>query len=350
MNMPQPSLRSLATLTGFSLGTVSMALRDDPRIAKETRALILRTAADQGYLPDPLLAGRMNRVRRRTLSHTPIKLAHIVAWNRLESYYEFGPFRDFRKGAAARAHEFGYELEDFLLDDTHMNPQRLSGILRTRAVPGVLIAPVQYPDAIHARIAAGHSWLSLDFTAHSTIGYTLNLPRISRTVHDHAGSLELACAQLTARGYRRIGLILSEVMHQRVQGRWLAGWVCAQINLRKAPHPLIAANLNNPTLFDRWFRREKPDVIITCDWDAVRVHLERLRLHVPDDLGLVDLQWLSPDSPRAAIDQCNHEVGAAAVDIILAQINRHERGAPAIPKTILVPGRWIEGPTVRPPG
>ena len=52
---------------------------------------------------------------------------------------------------------------------------------------------------------------------------------------------------------------------------------------------------------------------------------------------------------RAAIDQASREVGAAAVDIILGQINRHERGAPAIPKTVLIPGRWIEGRTVRPP-
>lgn len=347
--MPQPpSLRSLAALTGFSLGTVSMALRDDPRIAPATRALILKAAATQGYVPDPLLAGRMNRIRRRSAGRPAVKLAHVVAWNRLESYYEFAPFREFRAGAAARAEKFGYELEDFLLDEINMQPKRLAGILRTRAIPGVLLAPVQYPDAIRARLDAGQPWLKLDFTAYATIGYTLELPRISRTVHDHAGALELACSRLRARGYRRIGLVLTEIMHQRVHGRWLAGWVCAQPDLYKAPRPLIAADLSARAAFDAWLRREKPDAIVTCDWDAVGRHLQRLRLRAPADLGLVDLQHLSPDSPRAAVDQCNHEVGAAAIDIILGQINRHERGAPAIPKTVLVPGRWTEGPTLRP--
>lgn len=345
-----PSLRTLATLTGYSLGTVSMALRGDPRIAQKTRDLILRAASEQNYAPDPLLAGRMNHIRRRAATkRDAIKLAHVVAWDRLESYYEFGPFRDFRMGASARAREFGYEVEDFLLDEVHMNPQRLAGILRTRAIPGVLIAPVQRPDAIQARLAAGRPWLDLNFTAYATIGYTLNLPRISRTVHDHAGALELACAQLIARGYKRIGLVLTDIMHQRVRRRWLAGWTCAQTDPLTAPRPLIVANLAKPSAFDRWLSAEKPDVIITCDWDAVRLHLDRLRLRTPADLGLVDLQWLSPDSPRAAVDQSNQEVGAAAVDIILAQINRHERGEPAIPKTVLVPGRWVEGPTIRPP-
>ncbi len=351
MNMKQPpSLRSLAALTGFSLGTVSMALRDDPRIAPRTRALILKTAAAQGYAPDPLLAGRMNGIRRRSASRAAVKLAHVVAWNRLESYYEFSPFRDFRAGAAARAAEFGYELEDFLLDEIHMSPQRLAGILRTRSIPGVLLAPVQRPETIHARLAAGQPWLPLDFTAYATIGHTLDLPRISRTVHDHAGALELACSQLHARGYRRIGLVLSDIMHHRVHARWLAGWVCAQSDPFNAPRPLIAPTLADASRFDDWLRREKPDVIITCDWDVVRLHLERLRLRTPADIGLVDLQWVSTGSPRAAVDQCNHEVGAAAIDIILAQINRHERGEPAIPKTVLVPGRWIEGPSLRPPG
>jgi LacI family transcriptional regulator len=137
-------------------------------------------------------------------------------------------------------------------------------------------------------------------------------------------------------------------MHQRVQRRWLAGWVCAQTDLIKAPRPLITPDLSDPVLFDRWLQREKPDAIVTCDWDSVRLHLQRLRIRTPADIGLVDLQWLSANSPRAAVDQSNQEVGAAAVDIILAQINRHERGEPAIPKTVLVPGRWVDGPTIRP--
>lgn len=348
MSMPQPSLRALSALTGFSLGTVSMALRGNPRIAQETRDLILRVATAEGYSPDPLLAGRMNRIRRRSASRPAIKLAHLVAWDRLTSYYAFRPFREFRDGAALRAKEFGYEFEDFLLDEVDMHPRRLSDILRTRAIPGVLIAPVQYPGVVNTR-PASEPWIDLEFTSYATIGYTLSRPHISRTVHDHAGALELACAQLASRGYKRTALVLNELMHQRVRGRWLAGWVCAQPDLHKAPRPLIAADLNDPVVFDRWFTREKPDAIVTCDWDAVSVHLDRLQLRIPADLGLVDLQWPSPGRRRAAIDQCNHAVGAAAIDIILAQIGRHERGQPAVSKTVLIPGRWVEGPSVRPP-
>lgn len=343
-----PSQRTLADLLGVSLGTVSMALRGDPRVALETRARVLKAAAERGYSPDPLLAGRMNDVRRRRAGARPaVKLAHVVAWDRLELYYGFAPFREFREGAAARAAEFGYELEDFLLDEARMSARRLSGILRARAIPGVLIAPVQQPEKIVARVAAGEGWLRLDFAASATIGYTLELPRISRTVHDHAGAVELACARLAERGYRRVGLVMSEVMHRRVRGRWLAGWVCAQEDMASAPRPLVSARVGERVVFDAWLKAERPDAILTCEWGAVEAHLARRGLVAARDLGVVDLQKLAAESPHAAVDQCNREVGAAAVDILLAQMGRHERGEPAVPKTVLVPGRWVEGPSVR---
>ena len=348
--MPNPplSLRALPTLTGYSLGTVSMALRGDRRISESTRALVLNTAERHGYTPDPLFARRMTHVRRRNPGHTPVKLAHVVSWGRLESFYANAPLRDFRAGAADRASEYGYELEDFLLDETIMSPQRLAGILRARSIPGVLLAPTEQLAA-GLNAADGRARPELDFTAYATIGYTVNIPRISRTVHDHAGALELACAQLRTRGYRRIGLVLSENMHHRVHGRWLSGWVCAQAAPFDAPRPLITATLPSSPDFDQWLLKEKPDAIITSDWDEVDAHVRRLGLRTPEDLGLVDLQGQATTTGRAAIDQCSREVGAAAIDIIIGQINRHERGAPTIPKTVLISGRWIEGPSVRPP-
>lgn len=345
-----PSLRTLAELTGYSLGTVSMALRGDHRVGAKTRKVIKDAAAARGYLPDPLFARRMNQVRRRTVkARAPVKLAHIVAWDRLESYYGFKPFRNFRDGAAERARELGYELEDFLVDGVHMQPRRLVGILRARSVPGVLIAPVQRQPALVERLGAGLEAIDLDFAACATIGHTLGAPWISRAVHDHAAAVEVVCQQLFSRGYRRIGLALGGVMHRRVRGRWLAGWTCAQPDLLESPRPFIEDDLRAAEPFDRWFERQRPDAILTCEWETVWAHCRRLGLRIPDDLGLVDLQGPSEGAARAAVDQCDQVVGAAAIDIILGQLGRHERGRPAIPKTVLIQGRWVEGPTVRTP-
>lgn len=40
-------------------------------------------------------------------------------------------------------------------------------------------------------------------------------------------------------------------------------------------------------------------------------------------------------------------VGAARIDLIDAQLRRNERGVPQFPKTLLIQGHWVPGPTVR---
>jgi LacI family transcriptional regulator len=136
-------------------------------------------------------------------------------------------------------------------------------------------------------------------------------------------------------------------MHRRVMGRWLAGWVCSQPDVYEAPRPLISATLADEKAFDQWLETQRPDVILTSEWHHVQMHCRRLGLRIPQDIGLVDLQNAPADTPRASVDQCDKNVGAAAIDIILAQINRHERGRLLNVKTVLISGRWSDGPTVR---
>lgn len=224
-----------------------------------------------------------------------------------------------------------------------MNAARLAAILRARGCPGGVIAPVQRTTA--ERRAAGLGWPDLDFAASSTIGYTLDEARVSRVVHDHAGAAELACAELAARGRRRIGLVLTRVMHRRVRGRWLAGWVCAGGGGEDGPRPLILEWGDGAEVFARWLDRERPDAILTCDWGAVAGWSRSLGMEPGREVWMADLQWSRGGEARAGVDQCNADVGAGAIDIILGQIGRHERGPAAIPKTVLIQGRWTDGPT-----
>ncbi len=66
-------------------------------------------------------------------------------------------------------------------------------------------------------------------------------------------------------------------------------------------------------------------------------------------MGLIHLdQETSPDPVHyAGIRQGWKQVGGAMVDALVAQMNRNEYGIPAVPKTILIPGTWVDGATVR---
>jgi len=58
-------LKDIAALTGFSVNTVSLALRVSPRIPEETRTVILNAAAQMNYLPNQVA---QSLVRRETRS------------------------------------------------------------------------------------------------------------------------------------------------------------------------------------------------------------------------------------------------------------------------------------------
>jgi hypothetical protein len=57
------------------------------------------------------------------------------------------------------------------------------------------------------------------------------------------------------------------------------------------------------------------------------------------------LGW-QPDRPEVAgIDQQAEVLGAAAVDLLVAQEQRNERGLPEHPRMILTEGLWRDGPS-----
>jgi hypothetical protein len=59
-------------------------------------------------------------------------------------------------------------------------------------------------------------------------------------------------------------------------------------------------------------------------------------------LPRVTLYW-SKETPRGigGIDQCQDRVAGHAVDLVAAQLNANETGAPDLPRIMLFPGRWV---------
>ena len=93
-------------------------------------------------------------------------------------------------------------------------------------------------------------------------------------------------------------------------------------------------------------RAHRPDALITFD-THVPAWLRRLGLRIPEDLGFVAHDW-TPRMPEfAGIYQQRDHLAAAAVDLVVTQLSQNERGVPEVPRQIMVPPRWVEGPSVR---
>ena len=70
-------LREVAAAANVCVMTVSLALRDNPRISAGTRDRIKRLAAELGYHPDPELSRLMNHLRASRTARGRIGVALI---------------------------------------------------------------------------------------------------------------------------------------------------------------------------------------------------------------------------------------------------------------------------------
>ncbi len=103
---------------------------------------------------------------------------------------------------------------------------------------------------------------------------------------------------------------------------------------------------DSQTAFHQWVRRWKPDALL-CSGHLQAEWLLQMGLRAPKDIGIAHLN-LAPDVGHwAGIDPQIELIAAAAVDMLVAQIHRHERGVPAVPRENMLKGVWVQGQTVR---
>jgi LacI family transcriptional regulator len=151
-------------------------------------------------------------------------------------------------------------------------------------------------------------------------------------------------------GYARPGLVMDGEIDELVDKRFSAGYSSGQQLVppgnRLRPFMDIAKARADPTVFKDWLDREKPDVIFTL-YNVVRHWLDDLRVRVPEDVGLIQLEWRDSRPDWAGMNQHNDITGAVAVDMLVGMIHNGERGAPPFPRATLVGPTWVDGLTVR---
>jgi LacI family transcriptional regulator len=337
---PRITLRDVAAAAGCHFSSVSLALRDHPRLPAATREKIRAVARQLGYVADPMLASLSSY--RRTRQPVPFRstLAWLTNHPTRDGWKKAAIFHQYFLGAEERARALGYKLEEFWLRERGLSGARASQILHARNVAGLLLAP---------QPAAGIA-LELDWPVFSAValGYTLAHPSLHLVSTHQYRSMKLAVRRLLDRNYRRIGLVMLQASDDRVDHNWLAGYLVMQQVLpaaRRLPHLFLAEW--NEAAFAAWVRRHRPDAIVTkCP--EVLPALRRLGRRVPADLGVALLTLENFTGDFAGVDENPREVGAAAVDYVAGMIHRNERGVPAMPQRVLIEGTWVDGSTVRP--
>lgn len=330
----RPTMKQIAEVAGVSIATVSMALRNSPKITAETRAKVRAAAEKLNYRPDPLIAALSNR-RRETRPRGLETIAYLTAFPTREGWRNnrFSPA--VYDGARARAAQHGYRLEHFWLREPQMTPRRMADILQARGIMGLCIAAL--PEAVPQFAFPWEPFCA------AAVGYSMAKPALHRACPHQFQGMQLALNQLRRLGYRRIGVALGRRVSKIVAQNWIASVLLFQHAHGRNAAVCLVYDESDRVELKRWMERHKPDAMIVSDI-ALLEWIREIGVRVPEDMGVVPLErW----SGFACIDQKPERVGAAVVDLIVGQIQRNETGLPPDPRVVMVEGAWVPGPSVR---
>jgi hypothetical protein len=178
-------------------------------------------------------------------------------------------------------------------------------------------------------------------------GYTVRVPALHVACNHQFHSVQLALREMARRGYRRIGFVVLQSYHERVDSNWLAGYLATQAALpqgRRIP-PLVLPGWEAKAVAS-WVRQHRPDAILTRHVEINEV-LARMKLKIPRDIGVAFMNVPDRSGGRAGIYEDLGRIGAGAIEWLIDLVRRNQRGIPAIPQRLMFEGEWVDGVTVR---
>lgn len=330
---PKATLEDVARKAGVHRTTVSLSLRNHPRIPVLTRDRVKAVASELGYRINPLVSALMQS--RRT--GKPVKHAALAFVTNYPTRYgwkpEYHDRPDFFPGAVERAQDFGYKLEHFWLAEPGMTPRRFCDMLSARSINGLIIG----------RLPPGQNSLALEWNRFSCValGMTLRSPVLHHVTENHFDTVWQSMERCRERGYKRVGIVFPDGNDSpRVGHRWLGAYYSQQLNFRERDRlPICSEQPTDEERFRTWFEKHRPDAILVNNARLLIEWLERLGRKVPRDVGIVSIEHRR-DFDCTGIYYEPAKIGALAVEMLIGLMHRNETGVPAVQHEVLLTGEW----------
>ncbi len=348
---PRVTLRDIAGKLGVSRMTVSLALRENPRIPKKTRLKVLAAARKLGFYPDYKISRLMSELSHLRSTHAfRGEIAFLTSWQTEFGWRESPYFSKCREGAEQRASELGYSLNDYWTRDPQFLRKKLSGVLRARGVLGIVISPLGAPLSPE-QIQSPDIGLDVDWSRYSVIQIdsTISRPQVNIVRHNHFHGMFHSLQQLEGLGYRRIGFAIVQSGDLLTSRLWTAAylyWLAERSFQEDLPRFVYPYGALPEAAFREWIRDHDIDAVIAMEGEPHPV-LARVQKSLSRHVGFSVLDHPGGESPFSGIRQNATEIGQVAVDQLVHAINHDIKGVPLHPAQTLIQGTWHPGTTAR---
>jgi LacI family transcriptional regulator len=328
------TLKQIADRARVSRATVSYALRNHPKIPRETREHIQTVARALGYRPNPRVAGLMAHIRRGRARPFGERIAFVWVHTTREEAQRSAFLRAVIAGARARAEQGGYAIEEFWTSDPGMSDTRLQKILRARGIVGVVLSPV----------TTAETSLTLDWDwsvfAAAVIGNVTWSPELHHAGHHHYQGMRMCLAELAKLGCTRPAAIVDEPTHERAKRAWEGAFLAHHPVVNEARQLWALQRKGEKCDHAAWLRAAKPDALIVSTTELLSLPGLRSAARARS-LPIVTLHWQNEARAIGGVDQCYGRVAAHAVDLVSGQLNLNELGPPDLPRIMLFTGTWV---------
>jgi len=331
------SLREIAREAGVAIMTVSLSLRDSPKITEPVRKRVCEIAHRLGYRPDAEISRLMSRLRasRTTKYSVSLALVDLVSSAAAEHHY----VRRLREGAMMRAEALGYGVNLFRLRDYKGDPKKMMRVIRARGIVGGVLLPADEPTRMPETLWDGFAIVS------ATTAVTA--PRFHCVVPNQLYNTMALIENMHRRGYQKVGAIITESLEQRTAHCYSL----AMIWHGHGERILILKDTIAPAERERtvaaWLRDHAVDVILAQHTDLVTRAAGAGNLQGGERPGLVSLSTIQPGDV-AYQDELPEYIGESAVSLLVGMMHNNETGVPGHPRVTTVDGAFREGPSVRP--
>jgi len=324
------TLAGIAKALGLTKGTISLALRDDPKINPATRQRIKAKATELGYVPHARFR-TLAEIRWQQASHRDETIA-IVKNSEAEDFGEI-----FHTAASKGAQELGYRTETYELRD-YPSLLRLADVLYHRGIPGVF-----FPNRSGIETRLGEEWDRFACVAVGDRNEALGVELVRFNPFD---SVSLCWKKVWEHGWRRIGGYFphdpagpSPYDIKRVAA--FEYWQKNSNNERQ-PIPVLQSLVNDVKAFRKWYRQWRPEAIIALSTAAWRAPEYFAKLPLP--AAYVASQGAQNEISGCHADQ--RQLQIAALNWLDQKIRRGQYGRASSGTTIVANPIWNEGETL----
>lgn len=309
------TLKDLAVACGFSINTVSRALRNDTKISENTRKLIAQTAQDMGYIRNSS-ASTLRSGRSYTIAVIVNDITNPYYCNLLAQIDQC-------------LHERGYHM---MILCSHQDEQLASQMIEiaiSQSVDGILFFPFNTPLHVHALKHSGVPFVLLD---RRIAGVSASIARLD----DEMGGY-LAAKHLLELGHRKLlymaGPHINSSQKDRQSGidRAFAEFDLSPSALRVLPwdHLPDFSDMSGNLL---QLLQPLDFSAVICFNDVLAYHcmnvLRQIGVRIPEDISLVGFDYIRRGSsylpPLTSVTGEKCSVALPAVELLLNHIDRPE--------------------------